>query len=192
MVKLGFIVEGDSEKRILESQLFRELLNNLELPFIEAVENVRGRTNLKPERIINYVKILEQKGASHIVILTDQEDAPCITSVKKELDFHEDYLVVIAVKTIEAWYLADSSAITVFMEHRFDCDLPEVIQIPFNHIKEEKIRLTGRGVNSKRLLCSRMLHSGFSIENAAKHPNCPSAKYFIQKLKELADSQIEN
>lgn len=25
----------------------------------------------------------------------------------------------------------------------------------------------------------------FSIENAANHPNCPSAKYFINKLSEL-------
>jgi hypothetical protein len=31
-----------------------------------------------------------------------------------------------------------------------------------------------------------MLYSGFSLESAAAHPNCPSAKYFLQKLKSLA------
>ena len=33
-----------------------------------------------------------------------------------------------------------------------------------------------------------MLKYGFTIENAANHPNCPSARYFLTKLQTLASA----
>jgi hypothetical protein len=56
----------------------------------------------------------------------------------------------------------------------------------FSISKEEKLKLTNRGVSDKGQLCSRILASGFSLEAAAAHPNCPSAKYFLDKLTALS------
>jgi len=186
MVKLGFIGEGSNEKAILSSVSFRDLLHRLELEFVEEVFNAKGGGNLLPKYIEEQVENHYLAGATHIVILTDLEDAPCITSVKTRIGLQQNHLIIIAVSAIEAWFLADTDAISKFIGHNFYCEAPESILNPFQFIKQEKLRLTGRGVDKKRLLCSRMLLNGFSLEAAAAHPNCPSSKYFLDKLKSLA------
>jgi hypothetical protein len=51
---------------------------------------------------------------------------------------------------------------------------------------------TGRGFNKntggKINLINNLLALGLDITEAAKHPNCPSAKYFIHKLEGIAKS----
>ncbi len=185
MVKLGFIVEGDNEKAILNSALFEGLMTRLGLDYVKEVFNAKGGGNLLPQNIGVQIDALIQLGATSIFILTDQEEAPCITEVKNRVSAGQNIMVVVAVKAIEAWFLADNTAISKFMGAKFQCEHPESYPNPFLFIKQEKIRLTGRGVDKKRLLCSRILASGFSLEAAATHPNCPSAKYFLDKLKSL-------
>lgn len=185
MVKLGFIVEGASEKTILKSSMFRSLLAKLGLDFVENIIDATGGGNLLPKHLEDQVALLKMAGATRILLLTDQEDAPCISSIKARINPDGVHIVIIAVKAIEAWLLADTAAISTYMKQNFQCEKPEIIDKPFQFIKAEKLRLTGRGVNDKGQLCSRMLASGFSLEAAAAHPNCPSAKYFLDKLKSL-------
>jgi hypothetical protein len=185
MVKIGFIGEGDTEKRVLSSENFRNLLHQAGLDFVPEVIDAEGGGNLFPNRIQSFVKVLQDKGATHIIILTDKEEAPCISEVKKRIQPVDNQIVIVAVKTIESWFLADSSTISRLMRISFYCEHPESVPSPFHHIKEEMLRLTSRGV-AKTLLCSRMLLNGFSIENAATHSRCPSARYFLEKLKQLA------
>lgn len=185
MVKLGFIVEGDNEKAILNSDKFKELMNRLGLDYVEEVFNAKGGGNLLPQYIEVHLTALNQLGANTILVLTDQEGSPCITQVKNRVNAGQQVLIIVAVRAIEAWFLADTAAISKFIGHKFSCELPECHPNPFHFIKQEKIRLTSRGVDNKRLLCSRILASGFSLESAAAHPNCPSAKYFLDKLKSL-------
>lgn len=45
----------------------------------------------------------------------------------------------------------------------------------------------GRGVGDKKILARHILRNDFSFEAAASHPNCTSAKYFIDKLKSIAN-----
>jgi len=53
-------------------------------------------------------------------------------------------------------------------------------------LKKEFIKHTGKGLSKKRNLHVKyIINNGFSLQNAAKHPNCPSAKYFLKKLSEL-------
>lgn len=189
MVKLGFIGEGANEKTVLESANFTALLSKLGLEFVENVIDAKGGGNLLPEYLEDQIEKLQEKGATHIVILTDQEDASCITSVKSRVDPEENHVVIIAVKAIEAWFLADTAAIAAYLKFNYKCERPEEILKPFNHIRQIRLEKAGRGVNHKKQLCSRILQSGFSIENAANHPNCPSAKYFIEKLKSLATTE---
>lgn len=185
MVKLGFIGEGKTERMILESQCFREMLDSLNLDYVEEVADAKGGGNLIPERITALVEQLIKRGANRIVILTDLEDMPSIKFAKERVSTSDEYIIVIAVKAVEAWFLADTSAMSAYFKQNYTCEFPEDIDNPFEFVKEEGLRLTGRGVNSKRLLCGRMLKSGFSIQNAAQHPDCPSAAYFIRRLTEL-------
>lgn len=185
MVNLGFIVEGYTEKMVVRSENFLETLGQLQLNFIDVID-VEGGGNLLPETLEDSINLLMNRGADQIIIVTDLEDAPCITSVKSRIDSDSGCIVIVAVRAIEAWFLADTAAISTFIGRNYQCGEPEDLTNPFLFIKTEKLRLTNRGVNSKRLLCSRMLQSGFSIQSAAAHPNCPSAKYFFEKLKTLA------
>ncbi len=185
---LGFIAEGDTEKRILVSNNFKSILNNLGLHFIEDVENAGGVTNLAKDKIKSLIKIQQDKGANKIIILTDS-DGKCITSVKNEIDPENKNIIIVAVQMIEAWFLADKNAISTFFKKNYNCEFPEKIERPFDFIREEYLKINNRGIRNKTMLGLRMIQSGFSTENAATHPNCPSAKYFIEKLKSLAETE---
>lgn len=179
MVKLGFIVEGESEKKIIESAAFQNLLVSLDLDKVEKVINADGNGNLLPKYIEPYVVELTRLGAEKIIILADQENSPCITAVKDRIDPDRKYLVVISVKAIEAWFLADTDAISKYFKQNYFCEKPEDIEKPFDFCKSENQRIRGRGISDKIIFCKNMLKSGFTIENAA----CPSAAYFLQKLQ---------
>lgn len=186
MVTLGFIGEGSNEKTVLESPSFRALLDRMGLNYLPYAIDAKGGGNLLPEYMDDQIIRMREEGATRIIILADQEDSPCITSVKNRIDPTGQHMVVIAVKAIEAWFLADTSAISTYFGMNFSCENPEAIDKPFIFIKEQKLKLTGRGVDRKKQLCSRILASGFSLEAAAAHPNCPSAKYFLDKLTALS------
>lgn len=186
MVKLGFIGEGANEKSVLESNGFRSLLNELNLAFVEKVIDAKGGGNLLPKYLQDQVEQLQKEGATHILILADKEDAPCITSVKARIDPDGNHIVIIAVKAIEAWFLADHAAMSAYLKSRFICENPEEFLKPFDYVRELRWDRTGRGLNHKKQLCSHLLLNGFSLQNAASHPNCPSATYFLEKLKSLA------
>lgn len=186
VVKLGFIVEGASEKAILKSNMFKSLMQGLGLAYVEHIIDAKGGGNLLPQYLEDQIASLQTEGATRILILTDQEDATCITSVKERINPEGNHIIVVAVKAIEAWMLADSKAVSNYFGKNFKCDNPESFEKPFQHIKTEKLKLTNRGVSDKGQLCSRILASGFSLEAAAAHPHCPSAKYFLDKLKALS------
>ena len=188
MVKLGLIGEGDTEKRIMESEPFRKLLKENKIDFIKDVVNGKGNGNLIPKKLSSFEKILNDKGATHILILADKESAPCITEAKNNIDPDGNNMVIIANRQIENWFLADSKCMSSFFQNQYVCDNPEEVENPFELIKEKRIELKGRGIGNKRTLGRRMLQSGFSVQNAAAHPNCPSAKYFLGKLKSLSSS----
>jgi hypothetical protein len=44
-----------------------------------------------------------------------------------------------------------------------------------------------KGTGGKKKLINILLGLGIDIHQAAAHPNCPSAKYFIDKLSSLKD-----
>jgi hypothetical protein len=99
-----------------------------------------------------------------------------------------DLRVCVAVRAIEAWFLSDTAAMQSFLHtSEFYEEFPEQENNPFERIKHWSQMFRGRGVQDKKILARNMVHnSNFSIENAAAHPNCHSAKYFIEKLKSLS------
>ena len=188
MVKVGFIVEGDTEERILKHASFVAMLEKMELSFIKEIVNAEGRDNLISQKLGRFVNTLVDKGATKVVILADLEDEKTIETVKKRIDPDGIYIVIIAVQAIEAWLLSDSEAISQYLKSKYFCEFPEEIPNPFDFIRSERLRLTGRGIGAKVLLIKDMFKVGFSLEAAASHPHCPSARYFLQKLTSLANT----
>ena len=184
MVKLGFIGEGAVEKRILESPPFKDYMRSRNIDFVLDVEDANGNGNLLPHNIEAFKKILENKGATSIVILTDLDEDTCITSTKNRIGPAQNHLVVVSVKEIEAWFLADEVAMKSFLkDNDYLVEKPQQIANPFEQIRQLRVKKIGRGIGSKMLLAKQMIDNhNFSILRAAQHPGCPSAKYFLEKI----------
>jgi hypothetical protein len=189
MIKVGFICEGYTEKILLESPAFKAILANLNIETAQII-NAEGCENLLPKNIQAHVTILEDEGAQILFILTDLDNAACISHTKNRVSARPNDIVIVACKKIEAWFLAGSSTMSQLLKTpNFKFDNPEEEKEPFETINQLLIDRTGRGVgrrSGKTTLANRMIQLGFDLSDAAAHPNCPSAKYFLIKLKEVA------
>jgi hypothetical protein len=186
VVKIGFIVEGASEKKVLDSVAFREFLKKEKIDFVADVIDAKGGGQMLPHNREKHVSRLKGKGATHIVILTDKENDPCFTSVKNRISPQKGEIVLISAKALEAWFLADSDTVSTILRKQFKFQSPENTDgKPYDAIKNEFSK-NGKDFDTKLILADRMIRNGFTIEKAAAHTNCPSAKYFLKKLKELS------
>ena len=186
MVKVGFICEGKTERKIIESDNFQDYLYQIGIECIKPVFDAKGAGNLLPENLSEVLASLKAKDAQKIIILTDLDEDACVTVTKNRVTVDENRVVIVAVKKIESWFLADSETLTVLLKQNFHFDKPEEENIPFNTLKEIFINRQARGIGVKDIFSARMLKYGFSVQNAASHPNCPSARYFLNKLQELS------
>ena len=185
MVRLGFICEGATEKLIVESYQFRQLLlsNNIEL--IEPVIDANGGGNLLPKNIEQFVSILSHAGAEKIFILTDLDEEECVANTKERIHPTENQSVIVSVKEIESWFLADGETLSViFNQENYSFENPEEVKNPFKKIQQEFVKYNLPSPASKLKLAYKMIDRGFNIDKAASHATCNSAKYFLKKLQE--------
>ncbi|MEA5259007.1 hypothetical protein VB264_14520 [Arcicella aquatica] len=187
MVRIGFIVEGETEALILYSDKFKAILNELNLVSVGII-NAGGNKNLLPHNILIHQSNLIKKGAETIVILTDLDEDQCITKTKARITERENQIIIVAIKQIESWFLADSLLLSNLFNEPFSFDYPENENVPFDTLRALLIKYRGRGLPKKIPMALKMINSGFSIEHAANHPNCPSANYFLTKLKQCAST----
>lgn len=188
MVKLGFIVEGATEKIILEQSDFFAHLRTSGIGYIPEVIDAKGNGNLLPHNIHPLSLILTNKGATHILILTDLDNDQCITNTKARIAPLHNHTVIVSVKVIESWFLSDTSAMRTFLDDpTFAYTDPENVANPFEEIRTIRMSKQGIGVSGKVVLANTMVKKcNFSILNAAKHPSCNSAKYLLNKVAEIA------
>lgn len=195
MVKVGFIVEGDTEKQIVSSDLFKALCRSKGIEVLSGVlpanKKERGKDVFKnAEKLASFAALLYDMGANVVFCMRDLEDLPCITSAKAEIQSTDENIKkVIVVRQIETWFLADN----LLMEHCFgetframfpEVAVPENILNPENKLKEISVATrNGRGIGDKLLFAKRLIMNGFSIEHSAQ--NSPSAAYFLNKLSVL-------
>lgn len=189
MVKVGFISEGDSDTLLFQSNTFNTFLKELNILRIDVI-NAAGCGNLLPHNISAYTKSLENQGAEKIVIVTDLDTIECITKRKEQINARVKDTVIIAAKEIEAWYLADSIAMkNLLRRQHFNFEFPERELEPFEKINQLLVEETGTGVGKSRSgkikLAQRILDFGFDFQRCSQHPNCPSALYFVNKLKQI-------
>ena len=184
MVKVGFIVEGSCEKIIIESEAFKTFLHRNGFELVEPVVDAKGAGNLLPHNIEPFIGVLEANGAERLYILTDSDGLP-VEDVKERINHAKITAYFIAVKAIEAWFLADTQAMRKFLDIRDFTgeDFPEETpELPWERIKEivEETGSVKRRGKYKVAFTKKMITDWeFSIENAATHPNCPSAKCVV-------------
>jgi len=184
MVKVAFIVEGKVEKIFID---FLDKIGWFRKYNIEKVGptfDAKGGGNLCPQNMQSFVNQAETYKPNKIFILTDLECDPCVEKTKERLGDCTICYIVLAKKAIEAWFLADNKIINQFTNGALDSfKFPEETEdMPYDVCKEILLEYTGRGV-SKVKLVKNILKNGFDIENSASHPNCPSAKYFVEKIR---------
>ncbi|HAI67973.1 MAG TPA: hypothetical protein DCM38_00885 [Gammaproteobacteria bacterium] len=195
MVKVGFVVEGVSDKKLIESATFKNWAKQeCGLEILDDVVDAGGNRNLCSQKIEIYVqKLMIQAQPDKIVVLADldpEECVPCITERKKMIGNKDIDLVVIARKAMESWFLADTQAMRRWLEDdHFQLEKPEETDVmPWDYIKKLGTNSPKqRGPGSKKVFARKFIRDyGFDVCQAAKHPNCPSSQYFIMKLSELA------
>jgi len=191
MVRVGFVVEGDCEEILVKSSHFRNLVARYHLEICRVV-NTRGRGNLCPKNISTSIANCRLASPDKIVVLTDLECEPCITAAKEYIGEEGVDQIVVAKKALEAWFLADTEAMRCWLKNDdFQGEImPEKTSaMPWEHLKEiaKHHHKDGRGpgTRKKRFAKAMINQFDFSIERAANHPNCPSAKYFLEKLQQL-------
>ena len=57
--------------------------------------------------------------------------------------------------------------------------------MPYDTFKQLLIDTTGIGTGSKVKFVQKIFQLGFNIERVSLHPNCQSAKYFVDKIKNI-------
>ena len=187
-MKVGFLCEGNTEVKIVKSNRFQQYLTRVGIEMVVPILDAEGGGNLTPGKSGEYTDLLIANGADRVIILTDLDDDSCISLTKSRITTSDNIIVIVAVRQIEAWFLADSNTLSHLLKENFEFERPEEEADPFETLKNIFLTRYNRGIGGKDIFTRRMLKYGFSIENAAQHPNCPSAAYFLKKLKQLAEN----
>ena len=189
MVRVAFICEDDAGKKIIETQNFRELLEENNLQLILPVYNAKGKGNLTEDNVKGLVSSALDNGAERIFLLTDMDQDVCVTRTKEQLIIDEACTIVVCKKAIESWFLADTNALSALLKRNEYFDSPEEPSHPFDVINElHKNSHNGRGI-SKAILAIKMVGEGFSVMAAANHNKCSSARYFADTIRKLGDKK---
>jgi hypothetical protein len=185
MVKVGFICEGETEKIIVDSADFNNILASYNLLMVNAID-ATGNGNLLPKNINPFIDSLKDDGAEKIFILTDLDEDVCITKTKERINAPETVVVIISVKQIESWFLADSITLSKIFAKEFYYDFPETDNNQREKLRAVFVNEIGRGFgDSKPRFAKWIVKEGFSVLNAAAHPNCNSAKYLLDKISSV-------
>jgi hypothetical protein len=192
VVRLGFIVEGDSEKIMGESASFRRWASAQGLEICSPVINAKGGGNLLPHHMAPMMTILAKSQPDHVVVLTDLEEEASVDAVKARITSTHTSLIFVAVKALEAWFLADTQAMRAWLKQpSFSEAFPEATPgMPWDRLKEVAQQQGARGPGTNKVIFAKRFcgSHNFQIASAAAHPACPSAKAFHDALLALPSS----
>jgi len=186
MVKVAFIVEGKVEKLFIDSLEDKGWFAQKSIKKVAPTIDAKGGGNLCPQNMQQFVLQMKTFSPDKIFILTDLECDPCVEKTKERLGDCDICVVVLAKKAIEAWFLADNEILKKFTDDNLSYfEYPEKTDLmPYDIFKNILMEYTGRGT-SKIKLAKNVFRNGFDIERVARHPECQSAKYFVDKINGL-------
>jgi hypothetical protein len=185
MVRVGFIVEGDCERIVVESSKFKKLLTDAGYELVTPVIDAKGGGNLLPHNIEAFIQVLETRGVERIYVLTDLEDDDSVDIVRNRIQNQKLETVFVAVKALEAWFLADTQAMSQWLKQGYNEPQPErTIGKPYDRLKDIARELGTSGPGNKPAFAKKMIkHFGFSVARAAEHPECTSARELVDYFR---------
>lgn len=195
MVTVGFVVEGESETLLVRSEVFRQWLReDCKLEVVDPVIDAAGSGNMCSRNIGDLVENLRaEANPDKVVVLADLDPetcAPCVQARKEIIGSQGIDLVAIARKAMESWFLADTEAMRRWLGDDTFCEAaPETLAgMPWDRLKELRDK-RGRGPGRERLVFTRKFirHHRFDVRRAAQHTQCPSARYFVNRLCALGN-----
>lgn len=192
MVNVGFIVEGDSEKIMVESASFEQWLNECGYQLARPVINAKGGGNLLPDNIQVFLSGLHQAGADRIVVLTDLERETSVAAVKERISSSAISVVFVAVKALEAWFMADTEAMRRWLKAPdfFEASPERTPDLPWQHLKHIAKTHGSQGPGNKVAFAKRFTrYHAFDITQAAQHPACPSAQELVMYFGQPGQSE---
>lgn len=189
MVSVGFIVEGDSEKIVVESERFGDWLTEHGFWRVNPVINAKGGGNLLPQNIRVFLAALEQAGAQQVVVITDLEREASVTTVKARIETPGVDVIFVAVKALEAWFLADTQAMCRWLgiADFFEAQPERTPDLPWQYLKDVAKAHGKQGPGSKAAFAKRFTrYHGFDVTRSAQHPECPSARELVDHFQRRA------
>ncbi|MFH2141116.1 MAG: hypothetical protein ABIJ97_01740 [Bacteroidota bacterium] len=189
--KIGIIYDGETEEIIFKSATLKDVLGASNIQSVGEYKYQSGKIKI-------YSESLKNKGAEKIVIVTDMEQLPCYTEVKKRFNANESlsdiHEIIIVKRMAEAWFIADTKTMKKILRKGSKEKLnyaPETYNNPYNKLCEiisQNSNNKEKKRSSKVKLAKQFIDNGFSVVNAANHSKCSSAKYFLKKLKAISKS----
>ncbi|MCU0427474.1 MAG: DUF4276 family protein [Candidatus Kapabacteria bacterium] len=182
-VAVGFLAEGASDKILLDFLRRTNFFQQYNI-LVKAVIGGDGREKLISDLDVRIDQCFKM-GAEKVIVLADMEELPCFTKAKSAFHHQGIHKVIIAKKALEAWFLADSTAMQKKLkDKKFHFHAPEnTSKMPWNALEEEFHKRKVPFTDSKPAFAKQMVESaGFSITLAAEHPNCKSITYFLNTL----------
>ncbi|WP_431701451.1 hypothetical protein [Pseudomonas sp. BR20] len=157
--------------------------HNHELIF--PVVDAKGGGNLLPHNIEAFIQGLELQGVDKIYVLTDLEDDLSTQVVRDRIQNAKVETIFVAVKALEAWFLADTPAMSNWLKQGYQEPFPEkTVDKPFARLKEIASNLGASGPGNKVAFAKKMVNRfGFSVAQAATHPECPSARELVDYFR---------
>ncbi len=183
MVKIGFIYDGETEKVILKSNMFKDLLTKYKFELAGVIKYTGGKIKRDTDMLIN------RKNAEKVIIIKDLEqlsdEKALLNELKKKEKITDKNILIIVEKMIEAWFLADTTTIRKILKN----NKIKEFNSPENETNPHRTLRNKLGNNYKNLgkpaIAKLFIKYGFTIENAAKHKQCHSAKNFLKKIRKL-------
>lgn len=175
--RIGIVVEGDTERRLFEANRPWFLARGLEIKVVQA----GGRPRLIQEAR-GHLEVLRLKQCEYTFFLLDQDDALCppvVAALLHGVRREPDVRVCVLARELEAWFLADVSAVIKATGQQFAGVPTDAIGQPAERLKE----LFRRGRQHKFLTKMEMMRAispHFDLARAAQGNR--SAGRFLRKL----------
>lgn len=181
-MKIALIVEGPSDKIVVESQAqwFSQL------GFEVTVRPAGGKTEMF-KKAAKFHRVETMLGARKAIFLPDQNGDPCATRTRERVGMDDCpcALTVVLKRELEAWLLADGKAVTLATRKQYQPPgQTDSIPDPKQELSRKFFRAFG--YNPSEVEMAHEVSRHFSLSRAARYNT--SAKRFINELTRLVQT----
>lgn len=176
-IRIGIVVEGDTERWLFKERRSWFQERGLEVKVVQA----NGRSRLIQEAR-SHLEVMRLKGCRYTFFLLDQDDDPCFPAVAALLHHvrkESDTVVCVVARELEAWLLADTSAVLEATDQQFTRIPTDELDQPAKLLKE-LFRRGNRRKSLTKVEMTRAISPYFDFERAAQGNR--SASRFLRKL----------